>query len=663
MRAGPLGPATGSSRIEGLDGLRALAIVAVVLFHLNPSWLPGGFLGVDVFLVVSGFLITTLLEREARTTGVVDVRAFWMRRVRRLVPALFVCVVVSILVARLVNSDLLVHMGRQVLGALTFSTNWVEIAAGTSYFDGTAPQLFMNFWSLAVEEQFYLGWPLAVAALLASRSSAHLRVALTCGAALVSSLLMAARYVPDADATRVYYGTDTHLMGLMLGAALACAWASPAAWLTTEVWRRHRRPAVGAALAVLVLLMAVLGEERSATFRGGILLACLATTVLVAGLLPTGRDDRSSWRTAMAYPVLRWVGERSYGIYLWHWPVILIVGLDVPTAPGTSSFLWSRAWCVLVTLALADLSYRVVETPVRRHGFRAVGRRVARAVLSPVTRAPRIAAGSAVVAVLVVGLLVLTAPDRTETQRVLEANSAYAGGTPVTAPGGASPSLSPAPSPAPAAAPSPAPAAVPAPSGRSPVPAAPSGAAASTPATVQRADFTMPEGKDIDGIGDSMMVASVHAMDYYFPGITMDAKSNRRWSDGVAAVQAKGGSLRRAVVLALGTNAGVDDEVLGQVLDRVGPNRMVVLVTIYGRATWIDDANATLARAAAARPNVVLADWSAAIRANPGQLQSDGIHPSIKGAHLFAKTIRAALAELSERHTGRPVTLRDLPVP
>jgi len=173
----------------------------------------------------------------------------------------------------------------------------------------------------------------------------------------------------------------------------------------------------------------------------------------------------------------------------------------------------------------------------------------------------------------------------------------------------------------------------------------------------------MPQGEEIDGFGDSMMVASVHAMDYYFPGIVMDAKSNRRWGDALAALQTRGESLRRAVVLAFGTNAGVDEQVLGQVLDRVGPNRMVVLVTIYGRATWIDEANAALARAAAARPNVVLADWSSAIRANPGHLQSDGIHPSIKGAHLFAKTIRAALAELSERHTGRPVVLKDLPVP
>src|SRR6478609_6697985 len=278
-------PAGHGARIEGLDGLRALAIVGVLVYHLNASWLPGGFLGVDVFFVVSGFLITTLLLREHHRSGRIALSQFWVRRARRLLPALVLCVVTSVLIARGVSQDLLVDVGRQMLGALTFSTNWLEITAGTSYFDQTAPQLFMNFWSLAVEEQFYLLWPLLTLALLALSSRMRVGVAVAVGAA--SSLLMAALFTPGTDATRVYYGTDTHVMGLMAGAALAFAWASPrlSRFVTPSHWGRFGWVAGPVAGAVLLAEMVLLDEQQALTFRGGIALASVATTVLIMGVI------------------------------------------------------------------------------------------------------------------------------------------------------------------------------------------------------------------------------------------------------------------------------------------------------------------------------------------------------------------------------------------
>jgi hypothetical protein len=178
-----------------------------------------------------------------------------------------------------------------------------------------------------------------------------------------------------------------------------------------------------------------------------------------------------------------------------------------------------------------------------------------------------------------------------------------------------------------------------------------------------QADFTMPTGNQIDGYGDSMMVGSIHALDYYFPGIRMDARSNRRWSDGLAAIKARGEGNRRAVVLAFGTNAGVEAGGVTAAVDALGPDRMVVLVNLMGPFARIDDDNAALEAVAASRPNVIVADWAAAVRDHPEQLQSDRIHPSLKGSHLFAKTVRQALATLSERHTGQKVVLKDLPMP
>src|SRR6476660_2085052 len=378
-------PAGHGARIEGLDGLRALAIVGVLVYHLNASWLPGGFLGVDVFFVVSGFLITTLLLREHHRSGRIALSQFWVRRARRLLPALVLCVVTSVLIARGVSQDLLVDVGRQMLGALTFSTNWLEITAGTSYFDQTAPQLFMNFWSLAVEEQFYLLWPLLTLALLALSSRMRVGVAVAVGAA--SSLLMAALFTPGTDATRVYYGTDTHVMGLMAGAALAFAWASPqlALRVAPSRWGRPGSYAVPLALVVLLAERALLDEQSTLTFRGGIVLASLATAVLVMGVVERRPGGVTAIQRVMRHPVSGWVGARSYSIYLWHWPVILLVALDNPSAPGTMAHPLTRVWCVLVTVALADLTFRFVETPFRTRGFRGVAS-AARGSLSGLTR-------------------------------------------------------------------------------------------------------------------------------------------------------------------------------------------------------------------------------------------------------------------------------------
>ncbi len=624
---------TTSGHLDGLDGLRALAIAAVVVYHLDPGWLPGGFLGVDVFFVVSGFLITTLLQREALSHGRVAFGRFWTRRARRLIPALVACVVVSVVAARIAHHDLVVHIGRQLLGALTFSTNWVEIAAGSSYFDQTSPQLFMNFWSLAVEEQFYLVWPLVVAALLTATVLARRRLALgvaTClGVAALSTALMALLYVPGEDATRVYYGTDTHVMGLMLGAALAFAWSSSWRSRYARVWLRVRRPALGAALAILAVLLWVLREDSPLTYRGGLLLGCIATVILVVALLPTGSssaaDEESRWRRLMSAEPVAWIGRRSYGIYLWHWPVIVIVAQELRTEPGTFQYVVSAIWCVIVTIALADLSYRFVEAPIRVWGFRECGRMVWGAVRSGSSWAPRVAVGASVVLLAGSLAVVATAPTRSDTEQLIADNAA--------------------------AAPAPAPAAL------------PSSAPTPQPNTPPQ-DWSMPSGDQIDVFGDSLVATTRGAFDYYFPGVRQDAKSNRRWSDGLAAVTARGADTRRAAVLAFGTNAGVTEATVVQALDVLGPDRMVVLVNLYDpRSTFIDESNATLARVAASRPNVIVADWNAAIRANLGLLQSDRVHPGIPGALLFAKTVRSALAELSTRHTGQPVTLKELKGP
>ncbi len=608
-----------SGHLAGLDGLRALAIAAVMVFHLDPDWLPGGFLGVDIFFVISGFLITTLLVRERRTHGRVDLLGFWTRRARRLLPALLVVVPFAILIARTVETDLLVGIRRQSLGALTFSTNWIEIAGGSNYFAATSPQLFMNFWSLAVEEQFYLFWPLVMLGLLAM----HRRFALTEGAlaslvlavGISSAVLMAVTY--DAtNPTRAYYGTDTHLFGLMLGASLAIVWTGPLrAYTTSPVWTARRNWFIAAALLAVPALLYLAAEEHAWTFRVGIPLISIATAVLLLAAV----ERPGALRSVLELAPLRWVGRRSYGIYLWHWPVILIISADHPATAGTAEFVWTRVWAVVVTLALADLSFRFVETPVRRRGFRESARRVGR-VLRMRSRPSRVlVASTSVVTVGVLALVLATAPDRTRTQEAIEVNQARAE----------------------------------APRERPTTP---------SPTSSGTKSFTMPKGEEIDVFGDSMVVGTVPALEYYFPGVQIDAKSNRRWSAGLDSVEEAGDSLRRAVVLGFGTNAGTDPETVEEILDEIGEDRMVVIVTLHAdRLSRIDEDNAALKKIADKHPNVALADWDEAASAE--DLQSDGIHPSLGGAHTYAATIRQAFADLSEEHTGKKPKLKDLPRP
>lgn len=210
-------------RVPALDGLRGLAVLSVVVYHLFPGTLRGGYLGVDMFFVLSGFLITSLMLREHVLTGGINLKKFWTKRVRRIVPAAVTVLFSGAALAGLFQSDATVGLGRQLVTGLFFASNWGQIAASRSYF--ASPELFAHFWSLAVEEQFYVVWPVVVAGLLAALGAKRLKAisAVFFAVALVSMAGMLALYTPGQDPTRVYYGTDTHAFSLLIGAALA-AW-------------------------------------------------------------------------------------------------------------------------------------------------------------------------------------------------------------------------------------------------------------------------------------------------------------------------------------------------------------------------------------------------------------------------------------------------------
>ncbi|MGC5615680.1 acyltransferase family protein [Georgenia sp. Z1491] len=657
-----------SGRIPGLDGIRALAVGAVLVFHLFPAFSRGGFIGVDLFFVLSGFLITTLLLREIGRSGRIDLPGFWRRRARRLLPALALVVVVTVPVAALVERDLMVNIGRQVLGALTFSSNWLEIAAGSSYADQTAPQLFVNFWSLAVEEQFYLLWPLLALPLVKLVRAPRALAAVAIVVAVVSGILMAVLVTPGADPTRVYYGTDTHLFGLMLGIALAFVAQDSRGPLTAPAWQRARPVVPFVGLAVLLLLSTFMAFDSVWTFRGGLFAASLAAALLVAALL----GPRTWFTAVMELAPLRWLGERSYGIYLWHWPVVIVLDALVPTAEGSAARTVLRLAALVVTLGVSAASYEWLEQPVRRNGIRATLRSWLAAITGfrPAAAAPaRMAGALGLLLVAGTGVAVATAPDQTDTAAQIETNEdrlaqqraeelaaaeeaqgaageapsggedAVPGEQPPEAEEGAGEENSGSESPGEEG------------SGE----AAPSDEepAEETDPIDSDADFSVPTGDELSVFGDSMVVTTLDALEYYYPGVHVSALSNDQWPAGEAVVDAaiEAGTVRRAVVVHYGTNGGVPDPSIPErILDALGPDRPVVLVNLYGASSWIPAANEELERLAEGRDNVAIADWNATATANPGALQADNIHPDIDGAHEYTHTLTAAFEEIAERH-------------
>src|SRR5215216_3066952 len=362
----------------GLDGLRALAVIAVLLYHADLAFIPGGFLGVEVFFVISGYLITALLLAEWQRRGRIDLKNFWIRRARRLLPALYVLLIVCLAYAVVFLPGEVAGLRGDVVAAVGYVTNWYLILGHESYFEAVGrPSLLKHLWSLAVEEQFYLIWPPVLAfglAIGATRLRYRRVLILALGGATAAAVAMALLYQPGVDPSRIYYGTDTRVSGLLIGATLAFLWMPRPSPEETNFHRnfgsgRFRRrwswilllDVVGiAALGALIWFCLHLGEFQPFLYRGGLVAVALATAALIAAIAhPQARVGSR----LLAWRPLRWIGERSYGIYLWHWPVFMVTRPDLDVPFDGVPLLALRLGA---TVVLADLSYRFVETPIRR---------------------------------------------------------------------------------------------------------------------------------------------------------------------------------------------------------------------------------------------------------------------------------------------------------
>lgn len=599
--AGGAGPSRPMGYVPALDGVRAVAVLGVLVYHGSASWARGGFLGVDVFFVLSGFLISTLLLEQLGRTDRIGFKHFYAGRARRLLPALLAMMALSVVLIGVFAHDAAAQFRDSALPSLLYVANWSFIADHQSYFEAVGrPPLLQHLWSLAIEEQFYLIWPVLLYGLYRWRGrSGVARFALI--VALASTLLMAVISVVtnapgSADASRVYFGTDTHCMGLLVGAALAAVLRPGNLPRRLPAPNRLALSALGyASLALVVLAYLTVDEHSAWLYRGGFLLFA----VVVAGLIAFSVQPASLLAPVLSLGVLRYIGTRSYGLYLYHWPILAVTrpDVDIPLR-GVAAF----AVSMTLTFAVAEVSYRYLELPIRRGQWRATVQRW-RASLGGRTIAFGMAGAVAVLGVSLVLVLVQPAPDGRE----------FLGGkTSVNA---------------------------------APL-AASAGPVASAKPSPSVAYGPLAAGAPVTFIGDSVTVGASDNLAAAFPQATIDADIGRQPYEIFARVRERqsAGQLDQGVVIQAGTNGAISEDDLRSLLDGLRDRRRVVLLTSYGPNDWQRSSNAAIHDVAAAYPNVRVADFAALAAGHGEYVVEDGVHLTKEGLAVFGQVVSEALA-------------------
>ena len=352
--------------MPGLDGLRAIAVIGIIIYHLNKQWLSGGFLGVDTFFVISGYLITSLLLFEYESTGIINLKQFWLRRIKRLIPAVLVLVVTVTLATLIFKPEQIISIKHDAFAAIFYVSNWWYIATDVNYFEQFAFMPLKHLWSLAIEEQFYIVFPIVLIALLLTIKKYRNVTLIFWIISLISLPLMVWISQPHMQHSRVYFGTDTRLQTMLLGVILAFIWPPFKLKQNPNPSLRFIIDSIGAiGILILLLLFIKVDDNSDWIYNGGFyLISGITLFVIISVVHPSGYFAK-----LIGNPFFVYIGKRSYSLYLWHFPVISFlhsyyVEGQVP--------LFVYALDILLTIFFAEISYRFIETPFRKQGFKAL---------------------------------------------------------------------------------------------------------------------------------------------------------------------------------------------------------------------------------------------------------------------------------------------------
>lgn len=608
--------------IKGLDGIRAIAVIMVLAYHLKLALFKSGFLGVTVFFVLSGYLITGILISEVEEEGTIDLKNFWLRRIRRLVPAVMSMAVVIIFVSAVVNRIIFTKGCKDFLASVLGFNNWWQIFNKISYFEAAGvPSPFTHCWSLAIETQFYLIYPLillGIYKLVKSRGEGRanrglLFAGVTLLLALISVILMIVLFDPQQDASRVYYGTDTRAFSLLFGALLAILWEY-------RMVPRRLSASVNMVLgsvsfAVLLVMTIAINGSSNFWYRGGQFFGTILTVLMVYAV-----SGRKTWLSRfLSNPVLKWMGDRSYSIYLWHYPIILLI------SKGIKASWWITLIEIVLSVVLSELSYRFIETPIR-HGIigeylnilrsRPKSRQEKKRQIQVARRSLKVMAGTFVLTVsLILCMIFVPKKNALDTLQKREAKAKETGK--MTEEQLAKQKAN-------------------------------GSESEDTICTADLTDDEILEGLNLLLIGDSIAVDVTDDFYKIFPNSVSDTKIGRITSLGKQVLDSYIDEKKwegEGVIFASLSNSPINGE-LEDIREKIGKDMPLFLTTVrIPHDTFEEESNSKIKKFVEENDHTYLIDWYAASEGHDEYFDADDTHLLSAGAKAYAKCIKEAVLD------------------
>ena len=608
--------------ITGLDGIRAIAVIMVLAYHLKLALFKSGFLGVTVFFVLSGYLITGILISEVEEEGTIDLKNFWLRRIRRLVPAVMSMAVVIIFVSAVVNKIIFTKGCKDFLASVLGFNNWWQIFNKVSYFEAAGvPSPFTHCWSLAIETQFYLIYPLillGIYKLVKSRGEGRAKRGLlfagvTLLLALISVILMIVLFDPQQDASRVYYGTDTRAFSLLFGALLAILWEY-------RMVPRRLSASVNMVLgsvsfAVLLVMTIAINGSSNFWYRGGQFVGTILTVLVIYTV-----SGRKTWLSRfLSNPVLKWIGDRSYSIYLWHYPIILLI------SKGIKASWWITLIELVLSVVLAELSYRFIETPIR-HGIigeylnilrsRPKSRQEKKRQVQVARRSLKVIAGTFVLTVsLILCMIFVPKKNALDTLQKRESKAKETGK--MTEEQLAKQKAN-------------------------------GSESEDTICTTDLTDDEILEGLNLLLIGDSIAVDVTDDFYEMFPNSVSDTKIGRITSLGKQVLDSYIDEKKwegEGVIFASLSNSPINGE-LEAIREKIGKDMPLFLTTVrIPHDTFEEESNSKIKKFVEENDHTYLIDWYAASEGHDEYFDADDTHLLSAGAKAYAKCIKEAVLD------------------